>query len=703
MPKVTTGNRLYFYQLFSREIGIGKQVSISRIEEVLAAEDLEPGDLEFETTADLLAAMPEIVKLTVFKKGRTYATLIQNEEFDAILARLAAPAAAEKGAKGGPKTWKRKKGPKDPTPAKPRKRVVETKPAPVEAEAPAPEAVEEPEVVEEAAAEAAPDVEQDVITEPEPEESATEEDGCPAEEPQPEMNPMEEPDTKVDSGELGRHSADAPCASRTSSESLESTKRSGISLTITYDPREVELPWEEPAAAVEPELLPAPKPAVAPSPAPAPTSDRDLPERLSGEVLMRDEQLRVLYQLLPIDVDLMATLDEDWRVARSCGLVSGTRGKVTFPLRYLHENDGTPVTVTVKRSAKNPGGKRWTLAYVDGDDGTGTSHASAGVEGLPTADEGAWSDLSGSRRAAITASPVRELAQYAQIGSWDSTLGALATMAAPEHWAYPGESDRIAGRYGALREYLAVTFHRVRQENKLLVAEDESLAAFDTGLLTPFAEDIYAVMTPQGGDIAWKLGFAVAGSGELGMRLVEAFDPLPEPASYFSTLSDVMPEAGRMLILDTSSLLSTQLGRLPRAFLAEQLESNSQTRELLEQCVEAAGDGYFKTEQLTTLGRAIKADPGLYRRMGRALQDAVELSIRRARASYRIVAPTYDPADGRTKLLLPLCLVDDRRVDCAAVLALMPSGAYQVSAVLSLDRARTCARIACAERPSWLA
>ena len=54
------------------------------------------------------------------------------------------------------------------------------------------------------------------------------------------------------------------------------------------------------------------------------------------------------------------------------------------------------------------------------------------------------------------------------------------------------------------------------------------------------------------------------------------------------------------------------------------------------------------------------------------------------------------------KLLLPLCLVDDRRVDCAAVLSLMPSGAYQVSAVLSLDRARTCARIACAELPSWL-
>ena len=124
MGKVTTGNRLYFYQLLSEKIGVGKQVLIPRVDEVLAAEDIEPADLEFETTADLLAAMPEIVKLTVFKKGRVYATLIANEEFEGILERLAAPAPAEKAAKGGAKSWKKKKGPKDPTPAKPRKRVV---------------------------------------------------------------------------------------------------------------------------------------------------------------------------------------------------------------------------------------------------------------------------------------------------------------------------------------------------------------------------------------------------------------------------------------------------------------------------------------------------------------------------------------------------------------------------------------------------
>ena len=143
MGKVTTGNRLYFYQLLSEKIGVGKQVLIPRVDEVLAAEDIEPADLEFETTADLLAAMPEIVKLTVFKKGRVYATLIANEEFEGILERLAAPAPAEKAAKGGAKSWKKKKGPKDPTPAKPRKRVVAAAPEPEPEPEPEPKPVVE--------------------------------------------------------------------------------------------------------------------------------------------------------------------------------------------------------------------------------------------------------------------------------------------------------------------------------------------------------------------------------------------------------------------------------------------------------------------------------------------------------------------------------------------------------------------------------
>lgn len=671
MGKVTTGNRLYFYQLLSEKIGVGKQVLIPRVDEVLAAEDIEPADLEFETTADLLAAMPEIVKLTVFKKGRVYATLIANEEFDGILERLAAPAPVEKAAKGGAKSWKKKKGPKDPTPAKPRKRVVAAAPEP-EPE-PELETVPEPVPTEEAASE----VLQNVLDA----QDASAECSADSSEAVSEEAPIQEPESVSEA---------------LASEPVQPEPT--ISLTITYDPYEGALnSFDAVVPQPDEEPLPKPEPAAAPDPQP----NRGLPGSFENDVLIKDALLRVLSLLLPFDANVSATLDEDWRYACSCGLVSGTRTKASFPLRFLHE-DGSPVEVTIKHTTKTPGGKSWAVALVDGDDGTGSSHEAAGLEGLPTADEGAWSDLSGSTHRAGGADPVRELASFAQIGSWDATLGTLATMAAPERWNYPDEGVGKASRYGILREYLAVTFHRIMAEGKLRTADDGSLAAFDTGLLTPFAERIYAVLTPLKGAIPWKLGFAVAGSGDLGMRLAASFDPLPEPARYLSRLEDVVPQQGKLLIIDTSSLLSSQLGRFPRSFISESLGDSRQTEGLLEEYTAAVEDGPLGPEKLTALARSIKAEPGLYRRMGRTIQDAVELALRRAQASYRIAAPVYDPADDSTKLLVPLCLVDDRRVDCAAVLALMPSGAYQVSAVISLERAYACARVVSSEMPGWL-
>ena len=136
--------------------------------------------------------------------------------------------------------------------------------------------------------------------------------------------------------------------------------------------------------------------------------------------------------------------------------------------------------------------------------------------------------------------------------------------------------------------------------------------------------------------------------------------------------------------------------------MAEQLEGNTNASELFAQLVGSADGTGLDKGGLAELARAIKADPGTYRRMAHALEDAVALAIRRSRTSFRLCAPAYDPADDKTKLLVPLCLVDDSSVDCAMVLALQPSGAYQGAAVLPLDKAYACARVVCSEMPGWL-
>lgn len=743
MAKVTPGFKLYLYQLLSRELGTGKQTLLPQVEEALAADDIIPSDLECDSIQELVEACSDFLKLRVFKKGRAYVTVLKNEDWDQMLSAPPEKSSGKKAPSGGPKTWKKKKsGKKTLKAVKPGKQRREREAAEAaaaeaaaelarqqeleaqclaeEATAQEPQVEETPEetplaepaqeteqaMVDEAPAEKSPDapvartvaeimeearaaeaeaaakpeVEPEPVVNPEPEaepvvEAEPEPEAAP--EPEPEVAPAPEP-------------APEPAAPA-------APEPEPISLTITYDPYEDMERELERQAAMRPE--PAPEPRPKPKPAPSVVApgipSGDLPQDFGAEVSCKDALLRILYQLLPYEVEPMAVLDEDWRVARSTGTVSGSRSRVSFPLHYLHE-DGTPITVTLRKTARNLSAKKWNLALVDGDDGTGETHISVGYEGLPASDEGAWSDLSGTTpNPAI--SPLRELAQDMVIGSWDRLLGSLAATTAPERWNYPGEGAGKSSRYGILREYLTCTYHCIRCQELVAKSADGSFAAFNTGLLTAFGEDIYACMTARKGDIPWQFaGFATAGSGELGARLTGTISPLPEQANYLSTIESVVPSSERLVILDLEAIVGRQLGRLPRAFLTELLEGNDEARELL-----AAG-GHLTDESLTKLTRIIKASPALYRRLRRRLDDAVEQSLRTVRASYRLAVPVYDPAENRTKLLVPLCLVEDGKADCALVLDLQPSGAYRAAALLSLPRAYACARVISREQPSWL-
>lgn len=752
MSRITAGNRLYLYRLFKNQIGTGRQERIQRFEEVLAADDIAPDDLDCKDVTELLGTLDDMVKLTVFKKGRTYATLLASPELDVALAAAEDPSAQKKAVRNG-KSWKRKKSAKVAKPAKPRhkkpRQAPKAEPEPVakaaaqhaeeparptgeKGEAPlpqhAPAAEGEATPAEASPAEATPSKATPATAAPDHEgirltityDPTTEADAAaatsqaePMPEPKPEAAPQAEPAAQPPAGEKSPDAMAEAAPEPKAAPVVEDAP--SISLTITYDPTQDEEPvpegslpaegsfsFEDQRPAVPARPVPQARDVATQPEGPALSAQSDLPQTISLDVHCKDEFLRALYQMLPLDVDVMGVLDEDWSVARSTALLTGTRSRVTFPLRYLHEDDGTPVTITLKRSAKASAGKRWSISCIDGDDGTGAMHEPVGIEGLPTVDEGAWSELSGPSRGATATSPIRELARFAMVGSWESYLGALATMATPEHWDFPGEGVGRPSRYGILREYLCITFHRAMAQGLVAQAADGSLAAFDTGLFTPFGQDIYACFAPNRGDIRWKsAGFCVAGSGELGGELVAKLDPLPRPVSYLRDLGDVTPDTSRLAVLDTDAILTHRLGVLPRAFLEDELQASPTARDLLAKAVAQEGTPAGEKD-LALLARAIKSDPGLYRRLGRALDEALALTLCRVRASYRIAAPAYDPTTDSVRLLLPLCLVSDSQADCALVLAPQPSGNYQGVTIMSLDRARVCARVISAEQPAWL-
>ena len=456
MAKITAGNALYLYRLLGRELGMGKQTSMARAAEVLEADGIWPEDLGCADVRALCEALTDFTKVTAFKKGQVLVTVMRNEELDRMLERAGKPTAAEKAASKG-KPWKHRKGVKAVKPQKPRH-------------------VEKPATVE-SVVEPAPDLAPEPVSEPVTEPVAEEE-------PQAEAAVEKTTEAEVTSEAATKVEVASEPAAEPEPEPAPAAPEPSIKLTIMFDP--------DP----DPEPEPAPVSAAIPTPAPAPAPARperahaDLPQDFYADVRCPDEQLSTLYQLLPADVDPMATLEEDFRLARSTHALEGTRSNVTFPLRYQRA-DGSPVTVTLRRTARAQAGKHWTLAEVTGD-----APETVGLEGLSRRVEGAWRAFASDEDAAAATSPEDELARYAVLGSWDRLLADLAGAAEAENWS----TD-----LHVLKDFLTMTFHRERLQGRLAVTDDGSSAAFDTGLLSPEGEPICAVLEPRDGDIAWEL------------------------------------------------------------------------------------------------------------------------------------------------------------------------------------------------------
>lgn len=456
MAKITAGNALYLYRLLGRELGMGNQTSMARAAEVLEADGIWPEDLGCADVRALCEALTDFTKVTAFKKGQVLVTVMRNEELDRMLERAGKPTAAEKAASKG-KPWKHRKGVKAVKPQKPRH-------------------VEKPATVE-SVVEPAPDLAPEPVSEPVTEPVAEEE-------PQAEAAVEKTTEPEVTSEAATKVEVASEPAAEPEPEPAPAAPEPSIKLTIMFDP--------DP----DPEPEPAPVSAAIPTPAPAPAPARperahaDLPQDFYADVRCPDEQLSTLYQLLPADVDPMATLEEDFRLARSTHALEGTRSNVTFPLRYQRA-DGSPVTVTLRRTARAQAGKHWTLAEVTGD-----APETVGLEGLSRRVEGAWRAFASDEDAAAATSPEDELARYAVLGSWDRLLADLAGAAEAENW---GTDLHV------LKDFLTMTFHRERLQGRLAVTDDGSSAAFDTGLLSPEGEPICAVLEPRDGDIAWEL------------------------------------------------------------------------------------------------------------------------------------------------------------------------------------------------------
>ena len=421
-PTLSLGNHIYLYRLLRDAIGCGKQTFMTQVEEALDAGDMAAYDLGFESTRELLEELDDCIKLTVFKGGRLYATVIANEAWDAALAKGEDKPKAAKGAKQSYK--KKKRGEKDLKAVRP-KHVKRPEPA-VEVEvAPEPEAetevtVEAIEVESEIAAtdnsEAMPEREA-IVEAGEAPESTTEEPAG-----QPETSAFQNSDVFGDDTEDGQ--PDEPVEQDTPAATPElEAPQPAISLTVVYDPENANAgittmastPVEakpsvenenatqvevetvvadapvtvEPAdSAVKPEDAPEPAPVTEPVPAPAcdqipapaPTSvpavalvpeptapaiPEDFPVDFATEVFCPGPLLHQLSTYLPYGADTLGIVGEYYWIARERGTIEAARNRASFPLRYTQAGERREVTVRIRRNTTGGLGATWTIDKVE--------------------------------------------------------------------------------------------------------------------------------------------------------------------------------------------------------------------------------------------------------------------------------------------------------------------------------------------------
>lgn len=422
-PTLSLGNHIYLYRLLRDAIGCGKQTFMTQVEEALAAGDMAAYDLGFESTRELLEELDDCIKLTVFKGGRLYATVIANEAWDTALAKGEDKPKAAKGTKQSYK--KKKRGEKDLKAVRP-KHV--KRPEPVAEVAPEPEPETEIEVAIEVTAEAETEIA--AMTDPEvmsEQEAAAELNEAPKSTTEEAADQSETPAFQ-NSDVFGDEAEDNQPDESADQDATESTPepetpQPAISLTVVYDPEnanagittmastpieakssvenenatqvEVETAvadapvtvkpadseikpkvTPEPAPVIEsmpaaacdqiPASAPASVPAAAPAPAPAaPAIPKDFPVDFATEVFCPGPLLHQLSTYLPYGADTLGIVGEYYWIARERGAIEAARNRASFPLRYTQAGERHEVTVRIRRNTTGGLGATWAIDKVE--------------------------------------------------------------------------------------------------------------------------------------------------------------------------------------------------------------------------------------------------------------------------------------------------------------------------------------------------
>ena len=424
MAVIKQEHALYLYKLLKATIGVSKQTPLSTVEGALIEDDLAPQDFGFDDIRALMEACHDFIKITAFKKGYVYATLLTFDIFEAALV------AGEKNveAQNNGKPWKRRRGAKSIRALKPKHLVAETEPEvePEPEELPVTEESEESAVAEES--EELSVAETTVADVPSAETAAEEPKQETANEAAAE--PAEAETLAPEATETESPAPEQEMPEPVTSEPI--VPEPTISLTVTYNPYDGS--DEEKTLEAAPSVLqqalnttssasaattsesPVSAPAINQNEAPAPTPT--YPANFEEDVHVNNELLGILYQMAPVDANVLKQLEEDFKLAVSSRALISKGGTFTFNTRYKKPQTDAVITATIRKS-KRGALRPWTLLELSVSASELQDQAVDVLRGLPKSGIASWEKLPAAEKQ-LPINPVDVVMNEAPVSDWNA-------------------------------------------------------------------------------------------------------------------------------------------------------------------------------------------------------------------------------------------------------------------------------------------
>ena len=249
-----------------------------------------------------------------------------------------------------------------------------------------------------------------------------------------------------------------------------------------------------------------------------------------------------------------------------------------------------------------------------------------------------------------------DLFDFAWFPDRDDRLRELADQAEEEDWQY--QHTQNEHDFPILFNYLKYTYRRLAEERTISLSDNADCACFNTGLVTPTQESLFASFQANRREDAPQQWY-FKGWFRRGQRELTIFPELPDLANYFDDPS--------VLVLDM---------RRPFRINVEHIIDDT-PRERFPEPYDSMPD--FAVQNV--------------------LNGAIANARDRTRRNYKTAIPQY--YRGLVQLLLPLCLSSPKRADLALAVEIH-EGFYRATTCLTLDMAYNNARQLAKPDRDWL-